>query len=173
MTSGGLAEVWPLRQEHGQSGNALHRPPRVWTFDFEDECVAAIKLSEQYFHDTIGWIPFAFSVNGNRAFEQQHAGDELGGRPRVQAVGIEQSQFPGDPLYFRAQLGKDADGHRVSRLSGSEGRRSGAARTCRSSDKRGPDCFPKSDRRKNDDSGWESDCPKHNRLTNQNSFRQD
>ena len=54
VTSGGLAEVWPLRQEHGQSGNALHRPPRVWTFDFEHECVAAIKLSEQYFQDTIG-----------------------------------------------------------------------------------------------------------------------
>ena len=46
------------------------------------------------------------------------------------------------------------------------------AGTRRSSKKRGPNCFPKSDRWENDDSGRESQPPKHNRFSKQNSFRQ-
>ena len=65
-----LSVFLPLLQEHWQAGDALYRPPRIWTFGFEHECVAAIKPSEQYFKDTVGRIPFAFGVDGNRAFEQ-------------------------------------------------------------------------------------------------------
>jgi hypothetical protein len=44
-------EDGPLSQEHRQACNALDRPPRIGTFDFEHKGVAAIKLGEQYFQD--------------------------------------------------------------------------------------------------------------------------
>lgn len=187
----------PLLQEHRQACNALDRPPRIRTFGFEHESVAAIKPGEQYFQDPICRMPFALGVDGHRAFKQQHAADEFGGGPCMEAVGIEEGQFPDDTFYFRAQVAKVDHGVLVSwkledlleacvpsersgklssceqQLSGGQRRRSCAPWSCASSNEDTSDFFPKSDRRENDNRGWERHRPKHNRLTKQNSFGQD